>query len=1092
MNQTESQAGKSPDPGPFRRRRWLWALLGLTMSLVSMTFVALSMTGRVVAAPGWLVAQVETRANAVLAGEASAKLGGLDLMVDENLIPHVWLRRVELFSKTGTRIALLPDLRTTLNARPMLDGKIELRSLHISDGRIALRRLEDGRLDLALGPGAAAPAEAVKPAELLKVVDAAFELPLLRDVERIEVDRLSMQLDDLRTGRVWRASGGWLTLTNSAEAVEIGLGTALADTGKPPARAEVTFRSVKGTPEAALSVRLSDVPSRDLAVQSPALSFLGALDAPISGAFDTGVDAEGRYSGLSAVLEIGKGALRPTADTKPVRFDRVKLAMSYDPEAALMTFSDLDVDSTALRVRASAKAWLKDFKGAWPETLVSQVRIEDFKADPEGVFTDAVTLSGGALDFRLRLDPFRLELGQMMLTDGDQRIGAKGTIAAAPAGWDVAVDVTVNEITSDRLLALWPVAAVPLTRAWLEQNVATSQLFDVVSAFRLRPGQEPHFTLGYDYRDTEVRIIKTLPPIQNGAGYATINDYSYTLVVDRGHVTAPEGGDIDVSGSVMAIPDLRIKPAPAKFTLKTDSSITAALSLLDQPPFEFLTKAGRPVDLAEGRARLETALDLRLARKIMPEDVDYRVTGKLLDVRSDTLAPDRLLTAAALDVTATREGLEISGPAIFSGVPVDAAWRQVFSPEHRGKSELQGIVELSPRFLEAFSIGLPPGAVRGTGQGRIVLRFERGKPVEFRLGSNLKGLNLSIPEVGWAKGAGGTGRLSVVGRLGQPAEIDLVEIEAPGLTASGRVVLTAKGALEAVRLKSVRIGDWFNGTATLRGRGQGLPVAVIVEGGSVDLRRASFGSGGGQGAPLSVALDRLQVSEGISLTGFRGDFSTQGGLTGEFIGTVNGEAPVTGRVTPSGTRSAVHLRAADAGAAMRAAGIFTRGVGGALDMTLTPVGEPGTYDGQIQIGDLRVVDAPALASLLDAVSVVGLLSQLNGPGILFSRVTGDFRLTPGIVQIRKGTATGPSLGISADGLYDTGAGRIDLQGTVSPVYLINQIGQVVSREGEGLFGFNYRLYGAADAPKVSVNPLSILTPGMFRNIFRANPPKQQQ
>jgi hypothetical protein len=39
-----------------------------------------------------------------------------------------------------------------------------------------------------------------------------------------------------------------------------------------------------------------------------------------------------------------------------------------------------------------------------------------------------------------------------------------------------------------------------------------------------------------------------------------------------------------------------------------------------------------------------------------------------------------------------------------------------------------------------------------------------------------------------------------------------------------------------------------------------------------------------------------------------------------------------------------------------------------------------------------------------------------------------------------------------------------------------------------LFGFNYALRGTSDNPDVQVNPLSILTPGMFREIFRAPAP----
>ena len=66
---------------------------------------------------------------------------------------------------------------------------------------------------------------------------------------------------------------------------------------------------------------------------------------------------------------------------------------------------------------------------------------------------------------------------------------------------------------------------------------------------------------------------------------------------------------------------------------------------------------------------------------------------------------------------------------------------------------------------------------------------------------------------------------------------------------------------------------------------------------------------------------------------------------------------------------------------------------------------------------------------------------------------------------------------------------LDFQGVFSPVYAINAIGSVLTRKGEGLIGFNFDLWGDPDSPKVLVNPFSVLTPGMFREIFRRPPPK---
>jgi hypothetical protein len=137
---------------------------------------------------------------------------------------------------------------------------------------------------------------------------------------------------------------------------------------------------------------------------------------------------------------------------------------------------------------------------------------------------------------------------------------------------------------------------------------------------------------------------------------------------------------------------------------------------------------------------------------------------------------------------------------------------------------------------------------------------------------------------------------------------------------------------------------------------------------------------------------------------------------------------------------------------------------------------------------MRVQGAPALAELLSAVSVVGLLEQMNGEGLAFNTGEVSFILTPEAVEITQGSAVGASLGISFAGLYQSSGGRLDLQGVISPIYLVNGLGQIFSRRGEGLFGFNYALTGSANAPEVSVNPLSVLTPGMFREIFRSAPP----
>jgi hypothetical protein len=133
-----------------------------------------------------------------------------------------------------------------------------------------------------------------------------------------------------------------------------------------------------------------------------------------------------------------------------------------------------------------------------------------------------------------------------------------------------------------------------------------------------------------------------------------------------------------------------------------------------------------------------------------------------------------------------------------------------------------------------------------------------------------------------------------------------------------------------------------------------------------------------------------------------------------------------------------------------------------------------------------------MAALLDAISVVGLLQQLDGQGLAFDAVDATFRLTPDQVIVTQSSATGPGLGVSLDGIYALATKSVDFQGVISPFYILNQIGSVLTRPGEGLIGFNFNIRGTAANPSVSVNPLSALTPGMFREIFRRAPPEVSQ
>jgi len=1066
-------------------------LLSLAALAVLTGFGVMGLTGKTLNLPVWAVVEVETRLNRATAGlgDTALSLGGIEITVDADWVPRLRLQDVVLAHRGGGTILTLPEVRVAFDPGTLMQGKVRARSLVLVGGRINLRRDAEGQFDLDFGAGATG-LELGSLAELLDAMDAAFALPALSQLRRIEAQALTLTLQDARARRAWQVGDGRLTIENRDSDLAMELGFSLASEGLATAQAMLTFITRKNSPQARIRATVARVSARDIADQAPPLAWLGVLDAPISGQFATEIDDHGQIGALQAELTLAAGALHPNGETLPIVFDRAALSLTYDPARERINLSRVAVESPQLRFVASGHVDVPGASRGLPREFLAQVRLDQVLVDPEGMFVEPVTLSEGAIDLRLRLDPFRVEVGQLALVEDGQRLVASGRVAAEPKGWNLALDLHLDAIRHDRLLALWPVALVPRTRAWLAANVQKGLLSDVRAALRLAPEAEPKLSLGYEFAGVDVRFIKTMPPIRKGHGYATIEGASYTMVLDQGQITPPEGGAINMAGTVFSVLDILHRPPQAEIRLLTDSSLTAALSLLDEPPFGFMTKAGQTVALAEGRARLDAVLRLPLKEKITLEDVSYQVNGQLSDVRSTVLVPGQVLTAPALTLTASRLGMAIAGAGKLGAVPFDVTYTQGFGPEAQGRSAVAGTVELSPLAVTEFGLGLPDGMVQGRGVGQIGLALERGRAPRLMLSSDLQGVALSLPEVGWAKPANATGRLALEARLATPPVVDRLEVEAKGLSATGGVILRPGGGLAVARFDPFQVGDWLDAAVELTGRGPGRDVDVSLTGGRLDLRRMTLGASaaGDAGSDLKVVLDRVTVSDGIALTGFNGSFSPRGGFNGSFAASVNDQAAVKGTVMPTKQGSAVRVTSQDAGAVLAAAGIFTTARGGALDLALIPTGRDGYYNGTAKTTDLRLVEAPVLAALLNAISVVGILEQLNGDGLVFNQADAEFRLTPEAVEITRGAAVGLSLGISMAGLYYINDQRLRLQGVISPFYLLNGIGAILTRRGEGLFGFNYKLRGTANEPHISVNPLSLLTPGMFREIFRHAPP----
>lgn len=1089
-------ASDTPPARPRRRvhHHALRAVIGLfalaSLLLIAAAVVVLSLTGREIVLPQRVTSEIETRVNASL-DDAKVSVGQFVLHVDDSFVPRITARHVGIIDPTGAEIARLDTLRAALSKSRLFEGDVVPATLRLAGAQLTLRRDASGAFALDFGGMGGAAGSA---ADVLEAIDTAFATDPLSQVSLIEARDVTVTLEDARSGRIWQATDALVTLENTDQHIDITLDFALFNGTEDLAETRFAFRSLKGSLAATVALNVTGARTGDLAPQSPALAFLSVVDAPVSAAMRGRIDDAGALAGFAGSLEIGAGQVDAGTGAATLAFDGAKAYVEYDPARERVELVEATVTTEALEAVGRGQVLLRAFAGGWPQRFEAQLALDRLVVQPEGLFAEPLVFDQGEVDLAFALDPFELRVGQVALARDGTWLRGQGSARAAEGGWAAQAQLHVDEIAHADLMDLWPQGAVPRTRDWMIRNIASARYHDLDAAVSLSPeASRPTFYLDWDYSDATIKFMPNQPPIESGAGTGTILRNRFTLTNTRGAVTPAQGGVIDSAGTVMVIPDITVKPARMELSLNTTSSVEAALSFLSEKPFNVLRNAAFGADVAQGQAEITGTVSFDLLKKIPLSEITYDISGRMLDVTSQKLVPGRTLSAEVLDVAVTPEGIAIGGPATLDGAWFRGVWEKAFTGAgDDGRSTIGGDVRIDRAFLDAFGVTLPERAVTGAAVGTLDVELKRGEAPAFTLTSDLVGVAIDVPAIGWRKAGDAPGTLIVSGTAGERPVIDTLSLEAAGLSArDGRLTTTADGGLARLTFPRATIGAWFDAPVALVGRGKGMPVGVEIAGGRFDLRVSPYGGAGAArgaaagGGPVAGNLEEVVISDGYRLTGARVDLSTQGGLIGTFAGRLNGQAPVRGTLKQGPYGPTMTLSGDNAGAILVAAGLLDAGTGGSFDLSLTTRADGVSFDGALRVRDTRVQSAPELAELLSLASVVGVLDQMaGGAGIPFTDLRADFVLAPGRVSVTQASAEGATLGISLDGLYDTRSKTLDMQGVISPVYFLNALGQVVARKGEGLFGFNYSLTGPAADPRVSVNPLSIFTPGALRDIFR--------
>jgi hypothetical protein len=172
---------------------------------------------------------------------------------------------------------------------------------------------------------------------------------------------------------------------------------------------------------------------------------------------------------------------------------------------------------------------------------------------------------------------------------------------------------------------------------------------------------------------------------------------------------------------------------------------------------------------------------------------------------------------------------------------------------------------------------------------------------------------------------------------------------------------------------------------------------------------------------------------------------------------------------------------------------YNRIEGGALELTLRD--EPDGGHGSAILTKFVLRNETALRKIASAAparsSRGDVYSSADSDDARFDKATATFVRSGGRIDISEMLVYNSTEGITAQGAVDFAHDKVDLSGTFVPAYGVNTlvtgiplVGTLLGGgEHEGLFGVNFRVSGAASAPTLTFNPLSGMTPGIFRKIF---------
>ncbi len=733
----------------------------------------------------------------------------------------------------------------------------------------------------------------------------------------------------------------------------------------------------------------------------------------------------------------------------------------------------------------------------------------DFGSSQISIQNGIVALSG--TPDHLVIDDARLTLPAAR-TGTSTVLSLNGRVDRAADRTTAAVNVAIDDLDVADLPSLWPAGIGGGARPWVTQNVTAGFVSHASAALVAEAGTDFHdvtltqATADLDADNVSITWLDPVPPINRARVHLHLIDPDQLIItVPSAHQRISGGGaDLMIQDGRMLITGLSVRDQDTQITLRTDGPISSAMSLLKEPRLKILSK--HPVGFPDptGDASVTISLQFPLENKLQPEQIVFQIGAHLEKVRIPALVAGRDLTDGILDLAADKDGLTMKGQGTLAAIPLTVSGFMDFNAGPPNQVLQRITASGQPTIGQLAAAGINVQAVLTSGAVPLTATFvdRRNGEESIALNADLGPSSMQLRQAGWSKqpGVAATAAATIVLNRDRLTSVQNIAVDSNDLSIAGSVNCP-DGIIRSITLDRAKIGrtDVWGAIQFPANR----PIDVALSGPQIDLSPLLENSTGRDTSQskqtpdwsLNGRFDRVLLAHGEKADHVAAQASMVNSALRslDVTGSLASGSAFSARIGPAGGTRTLTVDAADAGALFRASGLTTSIRSGSLRVR-------GSYDdlsprhplsGTAELDDSRLVDAPLIGKLLQAVTLYGLADLMSGPGIGVTHVVAPFRYEDQRLTINDSRMFSSSLGATAKGLIDLSSDRLSMSGTLVPAYMINSalgripfVGRLFSPEvGGGLFAARYGIDGPFDNPNISVNPLSVLTPGFLRDLF---------